>query len=59
MKVKLSECRKQAWSGSEADIHKASFIERRLFYLNYPDVVTRKAFPPTQHPLYSKVFQGM
>jgi hypothetical protein len=29
----LSECRKQAWAGSEAIIHKASFTERRLFYL--------------------------
>jgi hypothetical protein len=31
----LSECQNQAWAGSEANIHKASFIERRLFYLNY------------------------
>lgn len=30
----LSECRNQAWAGREAKIHKASFIERRLFYLN-------------------------
>jgi hypothetical protein len=33
--MKLSECQKQAWAESEANIHKASFIERRLFYLNY------------------------
>lgn len=26
-------CRKQAWAGNESNIHKASFIERRLFYL--------------------------
>ncbi len=31
--MNLSECRKQAWAGREANIHKASFIERRLFYL--------------------------
>ena len=30
----LCECRKQARAGSEANIHKASFIKRRLFYLN-------------------------
>jgi hypothetical protein len=35
MMAKLSECRKQAWVGSEANIHKASFTERRLFYLNH------------------------
>lgn len=35
MKAKLPECQKRAWSGSEANIHKASFTERRLFYLNY------------------------
>ncbi len=34
MKAKLSECQKQAEAGHEANIHKASFIERRLFYLN-------------------------
>lgn len=28
------ECRDQAWARSEADIHKASFIERRLFFLS-------------------------
>jgi len=33
MMAKPSECRKQAWVGREAKIHKASFIERRLFYL--------------------------
>jgi len=31
--MNLSECRKQAWAGREANIHKASFTERRLFYL--------------------------
>jgi len=31
--MNLSECRKQAWAGCEANFHKASFIERRLFYL--------------------------
>lgn len=38
----LSECRKQAcselsrraWAGNEPNIHRASFTERRLFYLN-------------------------
>ena len=34
MKVKPSKYRKQARAGSEANIHKASFTERRLFYLN-------------------------
>jgi hypothetical protein len=29
----LSECRNQVRAGREAKIHKASFIERRLFYL--------------------------
>ena len=41
MKVSPSEYRSQAcpefdrraWAGSEAKIHKASFFERRLFYL--------------------------
>jgi hypothetical protein len=32
--MNLSECRNQAWAGREAKIHKASFTERRLFYLN-------------------------
>lgn len=32
--VNLSECQNQAKAGREANIHKASFIERRLFYLN-------------------------
>ena len=32
--MNLSECRKQAWAGREANTHKASFTERRLFYLN-------------------------
>ena len=31
--MNLSECRKQARTGIEANIHKASFTERRLFYL--------------------------
>jgi hypothetical protein len=31
--MNLSECRKQAWAGCEANILKASFTERRLFYL--------------------------
>ena len=31
--MNLSECRKQAWARREANIHKASFTERRLFYL--------------------------
>jgi hypothetical protein len=31
----LSDCRKQAREGCEPNIHKASFTERRLFYLNY------------------------
>jgi|GEM_PF-3823084 len=35
MKAKPSECRKQAWAAREANLHGASFIERRLFYLNY------------------------
>jgi hypothetical protein len=30
--MKPYECRGQAWAGSEANIHKASFIERRLFF---------------------------
>jgi len=30
--MKPSEYRNQAWAGSEAKIHKASFIERRLFF---------------------------
>jgi hypothetical protein len=33
MKVKLPECEKQARVGREPNILKASFIERRLFYL--------------------------
>ena len=36
MRVKLPECHlftRQAKAGSEANIHEASFIERRLFYL--------------------------
>jgi hypothetical protein len=33
MKLNLSECQNQATAGREANIHKASFIERRLFYL--------------------------
>jgi len=45
--MNLSECQKQAWAGCEANIYKASFIERRLFYLNR-HVVTRKAFFPTR-----------
>lgn len=32
--MNLSERQKQAWAGCEANIHKASFTERRLFYLN-------------------------
>ncbi len=32
--MKLTEYRKQARAGREANIRKASFIERRLFYLN-------------------------
>jgi|OpeIllAssembly_1097287.scaffolds.fasta_scaffold586481_2 hypothetical protein len=32
--MKPPECRGQAWARSEADIHKASFIERRLFFLS-------------------------
>lgn len=33
MKANPSECQKQARAGREANIHWASFIERRLFYL--------------------------
>ncbi len=33
MKPNSFECRKQAQAASEANIHKASFFERRLFYL--------------------------
>ncbi len=33
MKVKPPECQKHAGAGSEANIHEASFFERRLFYL--------------------------
>jgi len=33
VKAKPSESRRQAWAGSEANIHEASFFERRLFYL--------------------------
>lgn len=31
--MNLSECREQAWAGSEANIRMAPFIERRPFYL--------------------------
>ena len=34
MRAKPSECRKQAGAGREANTSKASFPERRLFYLN-------------------------
>ena len=51
MKVKSSECRKQVLAGIEANIHKASFIERRLVYLNRPRVVTRRVFSPMRKPL--------
>ena len=30
--VNLSECQNQVGAGREANIHKASFIERRLFF---------------------------
>jgi hypothetical protein len=33
MRVNPSECQNQAKTGREANIHKASFIERRLFCL--------------------------
>jgi len=51
MKVKSSECRKQVWAESEANIHKASYIERRLFYLNRPRVVARRVLSPIRKPL--------
>jgi len=35
MKEKPFKYRKQARAGSEAIIQKASFTERRLFYLNF------------------------
>jgi len=46
MRVKLPECHlftRQAKAGSEANIHEASFIERRLFYLSHPNVFARSA----------------
>lgn len=67
MMAKPSECQKQVgpklgrrpWVGREAKIHKASFTERRLFYLNHPNVVARRAFFPTRQSPYYKVKQGL
>ncbi len=50
--MNLSECQKQTEAGREANIHKASFTERRLFYLNRPNVVARRALSPTRQPPY-------
>ena len=46
MKTKPSECRKQARAENEANIHKASFTERRLFYLNRLHVIARRTHLP-------------
>ena len=45
------------WAGlkCEPNIHKASFIERRLFYLNRLHVVARRALFPTKQ---SSLFQA-
>ena len=48
-------CRNQAGAGAkrEPNIHKASFIERRLFYLNHLNVVARRVpSPMRQSPHY-------
>lgn len=55
----LSKCRDQLRMGREAKIHKASFTERRLFYLNLPNVVARRAFFLMRQPLYCKARQGL
>jgi hypothetical protein len=34
MMTKPFAWQEQVWAGREANIHRASFIERRLFYLN-------------------------
>jgi hypothetical protein len=51
MKAKPSECHaftRQARAGAkrELNIHKASFIERRLFYLNHPNIIARRVLRP-------------
>jgi hypothetical protein len=52
MKTKPSECLKQARAGCEPNIHRASFTERRLFYLNRLHVTS--ALAPHTHMLSRK-----
>jgi hypothetical protein len=46
--MKPSAYRWQAWAGSEANIHKASFTERRLFFslvtVNSPDFASQLCY---------------